>query len=1151
MEIMVNVWFQKHFKFMTNFAMLLKVLFTDEFFSFISTLFVWLIDYKYGLLFSFCCAVNEIVNGSVKWYTQRPRPFWIQSGLLYEIRAFEKDFSFPSSHSQISISIALMFIYYYKNVTILHYCLIILVVFVGLSRILLGVHYISDILTGWVLGSLVTYFIYNVEIMNWFIELTSLQKIIYSLVFIIASYSALFISKCLSAEINFEYVSYKDKIQPKLYKKYTLQIWASIGIAIGTIFYKNDFSLRNVYKCYLEDLYDVLFRYIIGVVGLSIALYFIYEFSKNIELKHVLLSNLIRILFSILLGLWISYGNAKVSQYIGFQCRFTHIRNNNGILKFYNVFTTNISILSHGQNQTFIHSHNIKSRVCEYFQFKNKSENVNKINCLKKKKLYIQNKLEKAKVKVELYLTHGYTYPIGQYIFELRDFPIRKNSSYTIIDAPSFFEHNYITKTNEATPSRIHITLKAINFEISETKKLNSDKVDVVIVGGGITGIRTLDLLTKKGINAILIEKNKDLGGRLSWKKDSFGNQIDIGGQYIGSMQNDVFQYITDENRDYFKHDLVDVKKLSVGNIKNEKDHKKWENIMKVEDLFSGFKPNYYKFEPNKIFMNFGILNKIPIEKLIPIVLFFARMELCQFLIHIDDINLESYEEYYLKSHHFKVKDMINEWKSISLYDYAKEYYFPILSSKISYIKNDFIDIIMNAILSVSPKDVSYLYTLLYLKKNSGFGYVGDDFNGPQRYFLRSSMKKLIYKLSKGGFKNNRIILNTKVISVQRNYKNIEVKTENKIYQTKYVIITSTHNQLKDIQFPDYIHQKYKPLYKTKTGKTLKGFIYYNSSWWNNQNRNISFNGYYGGSKESSHYNNCFYKKMGRKNEFHLTWIFDNTVHFDGIHKLMFFLTNKQVDILLKKVNYTNEWSEEKLYETIQPILLETIQHHVGYFFNPRHLNKKLRKIYKNDFREEAFKNTGFEFYMWFDNLKNKYGGPNNIVSKFDSENTYKLLTEKIKDQVKNNNGIIIANSETSRLFSGYINGGFYQAKKITNVILNKMNRLKLQKSYLNSDFPVTKKGIQNKEKVEQTPFKLNYQILKEYENLEKVAIKYKENLHDKEFQKMCLKEILDEIDKIYKKYDMHMSGPLMFSFTPIQFVKNILNQKLDNLYYK
>jgi undecaprenyl-diphosphatase len=105
-----------------------------------------------------------IINTGVKQLFHRDRPNIMR---LVEISGF----SFPSGHSMVSISFYGFMIY-----LIYKYCktkwryfgiaiLSILILFIGVSRIYLGVHYASDVIGGFALGSLwLSIFIFIIEL---------------------------------------------------------------------------------------------------------------------------------------------------------------------------------------------------------------------------------------------------------------------------------------------------------------------------------------------------------------------------------------------------------------------------------------------------------------------------------------------------------------------------------------------------------------------------------------------------------------------------------------------------------------------------------------------------------------------------------------------------------------------------------------------------------------------------------------------------------------------------------------------------------------------------------------------------------------------------------------------------------------------------
>ena len=93
-----------------------------------------------------------LLNQTLKHLFLRPRPENISL-------VFENGYSFPSGHSMVSLAFYGYFIYiiYHLRINKVRkyiYCtlLALLVLFIGLSRIYLGVHYASDVLAGFALS---------------------------------------------------------------------------------------------------------------------------------------------------------------------------------------------------------------------------------------------------------------------------------------------------------------------------------------------------------------------------------------------------------------------------------------------------------------------------------------------------------------------------------------------------------------------------------------------------------------------------------------------------------------------------------------------------------------------------------------------------------------------------------------------------------------------------------------------------------------------------------------------------------------------------------------------------------------------------------------------------------------------------------------
>lgn len=111
-------------------------------------------DDGYLLVINTVCVVSS--NQILKHIIRRARPDHLRL-------VKEKGFSFPSGHSMVSIALYGILIYIVnkniKNKTlkiILISLLSLLILFIGLSRIYVGVHYPSDVLSGYILATVIT-----------------------------------------------------------------------------------------------------------------------------------------------------------------------------------------------------------------------------------------------------------------------------------------------------------------------------------------------------------------------------------------------------------------------------------------------------------------------------------------------------------------------------------------------------------------------------------------------------------------------------------------------------------------------------------------------------------------------------------------------------------------------------------------------------------------------------------------------------------------------------------------------------------------------------------------------------------------------------------------------------------------------------------
>src|SRR5688572_3120283 len=122
-----------------------------EFYLFIIPFIYWVIDERLGIRALLILIAVDLVGNSFKLLFHQPRPYWI--GGVAEL-AEEASYGIPSTHTSDSLAVG-GYIAYQAKTTWFRVAVVIILFFIGLSRLYLGVHFLHDVLFGWLLGGVV------------------------------------------------------------------------------------------------------------------------------------------------------------------------------------------------------------------------------------------------------------------------------------------------------------------------------------------------------------------------------------------------------------------------------------------------------------------------------------------------------------------------------------------------------------------------------------------------------------------------------------------------------------------------------------------------------------------------------------------------------------------------------------------------------------------------------------------------------------------------------------------------------------------------------------------------------------------------------------------------------------------------------------
>ena len=139
--------------FVIEFFKIITSLVSESFYMVLMPIFFWCVDMAVGYRFTMVLLMGNWSNGIFKRFFHLPRPFWISPNI--DAHVVETSFGLPSGHSTNASSLWLFLANQYKQKKGLVILFVTIMLLIMISRLYLGMHFISDVITGFLLGVIV------------------------------------------------------------------------------------------------------------------------------------------------------------------------------------------------------------------------------------------------------------------------------------------------------------------------------------------------------------------------------------------------------------------------------------------------------------------------------------------------------------------------------------------------------------------------------------------------------------------------------------------------------------------------------------------------------------------------------------------------------------------------------------------------------------------------------------------------------------------------------------------------------------------------------------------------------------------------------------------------------------------------------------
>ncbi|XP_040912679.1 amine oxidase [flavin-containing] [Toxotes jaculatrix] len=305
-----------------------------------------------------------------------------------------------------------------------------------------------------------------------------------------------------------------------------------------------------------------------------------------------------------------------------------------------------------------------------------------------------------------------------------------------------------------------------------------SNTYDVIVIGGGISGLSAAKLLKAHGLNPVVLEARDRVGGRTFTVRNKETKWVDLGGAYVGPTQNRILRLA----REY--------------NIKTYKVNEQENLVHYVHGRSYPFKGSFPPMWNPIVLLDFNNLWRT-----------------------MDEMGKEIPKEAPWRAPHAE------EWDKMTMQE---------LFEKICWTSTvrRFATLFVNVNVTSEPHEVSALWFLWYVKQCGGTMRIFSTTNGGQeRKFVGGSSQISECMAKELG---ERVKLQSPVYRIDQTGDMVAVETLDKqTYMAKYVIVATPPGLNLKMHFnPELPPLRNQLIHRVPMGSVIKCMVYYRENFW-------------------------------------------------------------------------------------------------------------------------------------------------------------------------------------------------------------------------------------------------------------------------------------------------------------------------------